>query len=153
VRNLRAEYRLAPGAPLDVLVMSADAATRESVTAHAALFSGLARVAKLAVAPRGEPPAGYVLSVVAGEAASAGVDLDVGVALTGQIDVAAERARIGKDIEKTRKDLAQSRGKLGNQGFVDRAPPEVVETEKRRLAESEERIVKLEAGLKRLEGL
>src|SRR5207248_3190321 len=108
---------------------------------------------RLSIVPRGAPPAGYVFSVVGGDAASAGMDLEVGVALSGQIDAPAERARLGKELERARKDLAQSQGKLGNKGFVDRAPPEVVETEKRRLAESEERIAKLEAGLERLERL
>ncbi|HEX2570737.1 MAG TPA: valine--tRNA ligase [Polyangia bacterium] len=150
VRNLRSEYHVGPGVPLDVTVMSADAATRAEVEAHAELIQGLGRVRELQVAPRGEPPHGTVVSVIGGDAASAGMDIDVAVNLEGQIDVAAERVRIAKDLAKTEKDLAQSQAKLEKPSFVERAPPAVVEEERRRLAESQDRIAKLKASLERL---
>jgi valyl-tRNA synthetase len=153
VRNLRSEYRVGPGVQLDVTVMSADAATRAEVEAHAELIQGLGRVRELKVALRGEPPHGTVVSVVGGDAASAGMDIDVAVNLEGQIDVAAERSRIAKDLAKTEKDLLQSQAKLEKPSFVERAPPAVVEEERRRLAESSDRIAKLKASLERLERL
>ena len=133
-----------------MMVMSADAATRAEVEANADLIQGLGRVRELKVAPRGEPPHGTVVSVVGGDAASAGMDIDVAVNLEGQIDVAAERARIAKDLAKTEKDLLQSQAKLEKPSFVERAPPAVVEEERRRLAESTDRITKLKASLERL---
>ena len=52
-----------------------------------------------------------------------------------EIDVEAERARIGKEAEKIRIEIAKCNGKLGNASFVDRAPAAVVDQEKARLAE------------------
>jgi len=153
VRATRAEYRLPPAAPLEVTAMSADPGTRARLEEHAALVERNARLARLAVAPRGEPPAGSVVSVVGGEVGQAGLDLDVAVVVAGQIDVAAERARIAKDLQKAEKERAQSAGKLSNRGFVDRAPPDVVAEERRRLADAEERIGKLRASAARLERL
>ena len=53
--------------------------------------------------------------------------------LEGLIDVEAERDRLTKEIDKVEKEIAKSKGKLGNTGFVDRAPAEVVEQERQRL--------------------
>jgi len=47
--------------------------------------------------------------------------------------VAAERARLSKEIEKIRMEVKKCEGKLGNASFVDRAPPEVVAQETGRL--------------------
>ncbi|MCP5546681.1 MAG: valine--tRNA ligase [Akkermansiaceae bacterium] len=55
--------------------------------------------------------------------------------LEGLIDVEAERTRLTKEIEKIRIEVKKCEGKLGNASFVDRAPAEVVEQEKQRLAE------------------
>ena len=55
--------------------------------------------------------------------------------LEGLIDVEAERARLTKEIEKVKIEVKKCEGKLGNASFVDRAPAEVVEQEKARLAE------------------
>jgi len=64
--------------------------------------------------------------------------------LEGLIDVDAERARISKEIESTTREVAKCEGKLGNASFVDRAPPEVVEQEKARLAEWKAKLAQLQ---------
>jgi valyl-tRNA synthetase len=63
--------------------------------------------------------------------------------LEGLIDVAAERARLTKEIDKIRIEVKKCEGKLGNAGFVDRAPPEVVAQEKARLAEWQAKLSQL----------
>ena len=52
-----------------------------------------------------------------------------------EIDVAAERERLKKEIEKLEKQIAIARGKLANEGFVACAPAAVVEQEKQRVAD------------------
>jgi valyl-tRNA synthetase len=63
--------------------------------------------------------------------------------LEGLIDVEAERVRLTKEIEKVKIEVTKCEGKLGNASFVDRAPPEVVEQEKARLAEWQAKLAQL----------
>jgi len=69
------------------------------------------------------------------------------VPLEGIIDVEVERRRLGKEAETLRCLVAKSEGKLGNANFVERAPAEVVEAERHRLAEYKEKAAKIEESL------
>src|SRR6185295_19035254 len=66
---------------------------------------------------------------------------DVFIDLAGKRDLGAERERLTKELEKADKSLAAVRAKLSNENFVARAKPEVVEAERKRLAEAEEQVV------------
>jgi valyl-tRNA synthetase len=77
-------------------------------------------------------------------------DAQVCVHLAGTIDVQAETARIDKDLAKTEKERAGVNGRLSNPSFVERAPADIVEKERARLAELEEKIGKLKKSLERL---
>ncbi len=70
--------------------------------------------------------------------------------LAGVIDIPAEKTRLRKEIEKFVADAEKIAAKLGNADFVSRAPEEVVEENRERLAETEARRAKLEAALQRL---
>ena len=52
-----------------------------------------------------------------------------------EIDVAAERVRLAKEIEKLEKQISIAQGKLSNEGFVARAPAAVIDQEKQRVAD------------------
>ncbi|MBU3589494.1 valine--tRNA ligase [Polynucleobacter sp. 80A-SIGWE] len=67
-----------------------------------------------------------------------------------EVDVAAERIRLGKEIERLANEITKARSKLGNESFVARAPEEVVAQEKQRLAGFEQNHEKLVAQLERL---
>ncbi len=67
-----------------------------------------------------------------------------------QIDVAAERERLGKEIARLTGEASKARAKLGNASFVDKAPPAVVAQEKARLADFESKIEGLQGQLKKL---
>ena len=71
--------------------------------------------------------------------------LEILVPLEGLIDVGAECARIGKELGRLGKELERSEGKLANERFVSRAPPEVVAKEQQRVAEFRDAITRLEA--------
>jgi valyl-tRNA synthetase len=77
-------------------------------------------------------------------------DLEVVIPLAGAVDTTAERARLEKEQAKLAKDLEVVRTKLGNPSFVERAPAEVVEKERGRIAALEGRLAEI-AGL--LDGL
>jgi valyl-tRNA synthetase len=68
-----------------------------------------------------------------------------------EVDVAAERIRLGKEIERLANEITKARTKLGNESFVARAPEEVVQQEKQRLAGFEQNHEKLVAQLARLQ--
>ena len=70
--------------------------------------------------------------------------------LADVIDVDAEKARLTKDIGKVEGEIKKISVKLGNQGFLDKAPEAVIEENKARLAEEEARRDKLQSALARL---
>ena len=97
----------------------------------------------------------FVLRLEAGEfTPSASLDIagvKVELDLTGSIDVVAERARLEKDLVAAQKDLKTAEVKLGNEGFMAKAPADVVVEIKERLAKTSadiERITAALAGLK-----
>jgi valyl-tRNA synthetase len=69
------------------------------------------------------------------------------VKLEGVVDLAAERARLGREIARAEKEIAFLEGKLARPEFVERAPADVVARERARLAEQSELRAKLGASL------
>jgi valyl-tRNA synthetase len=80
--------------------------------------------------------------VVRGEVAS--------LPLIGVIDLAAERARLDKELAKADADIARCDAKLNNPKFMERAAEEVVEEEKEKRQEAVGRKVKIAEALERL---
>ncbi|MEU7023320.1 valine--tRNA ligase [Streptomyces sp. NPDC046203] len=90
-----------------------------------------------------------------GEAFSATASLPVAGAtvsldLSGTIDVAAERKRLAKDLAAAEKEKAQAEGKLGNEAFLAKAPDNVVDKIRTRLAKADEDIARIRTQLDRL---
>ena len=70
-------------------------------------------------------------------------ELSILIPMAGLIDKDAEIARLNKAIEKLTKDVARTQGKLSNEKFVGKAPAEVINKEKAKLAEAESTLAKL----------
>ena len=87
-------------------------------------------------------PQGAVQLVVRGEVAA--------LPLKGVIDVAAERARLEKELAKVDADIKRVDAKLGNPDFVKRAPEEIIDGEREKREEAEGRGVKIREALERL---
>jgi valyl-tRNA synthetase len=145
IRNLRAEYNVPPSAQVDVTVRAGGDELEATLEAEAVLLRTLGRIGKLTITGPGEAPAGSVVSVVG--------DAEVCLHVAGTIDVAAETARIDRDLKKTEKERAQVEGRLGNANFVSRAPAEVVEEVRARLAELIDKSHRLKQSLDRLSRL
>ena len=67
-----------------------------------------------------------------------------------EIDVAAEKARLGKEAARLQGELAKANGKLSNEAFVAKAPPAVIEQERKRIADFTATLEKIRAQLARL---
>lgn len=123
VRSLRGEADLAPTAVITVALTGEGAAL---VAGEAEVFESLAR-ARLAAGPAVGPTISLALP-----------GLSVSLPLGGQVDVTEYRARQERRLAKLEEDLERSRKKLANARFVAAAPAEVVEEERRRVAERTE---------------
>src|SRR5262245_13819104 len=142
VRAVRSESRIPPGVELTVTIKPGGAATAEVIGASAALIGTLSRSA-VTIAEDGVRPS-QSAHALAGDA-------EVYVHLAGVVDLAAERTRLSKEIDKAQKEIAFLEGKLGRADFVERAPAEVVERERTRLVEQRQIREKLSSGLAALE--
>lgn len=124
-RALRSEMGLSPAERVP-LVAHGDA---EFLTAAAPLLKALAKLSDVQVlSDEAEFAAATELAPVA-------VHGQARLALKVEIDVAAERERIGKEIKRIEGEVSKAEAKLGNESFVARAPAAVVEQERARLAE------------------
>jgi valyl-tRNA synthetase len=137
IRTIRSESRIAPAAEVRVDIRSGPEAA-EALEAAAPLIGALSRSA-VTVRPEATRPA-HSAHAVAGEA-------DVFVHLEGVVDLGAEKNRLLKEIERADKEIAFLEGKLARPEFVERAPAEVVERERARLAEQRRIHDKLSASL------
>ena len=70
-------------------------------------------------------------------------ELEVLVPMAGLIDKTAELARLDKEIQRLEGEVKRIGGKLGNAGFVDKAPPAVIDKERGKLADAEKALTQL----------
>jgi valyl-tRNA synthetase len=80
-------------------------------------------------------------------------DVEILLPLAGLIDVAEEEKRLEKEIAKVEKDVEMFARKLGNEAFVAKAPPEVLEKDRGKLADAREKRGILEESLKKIRAL
>ncbi|AKM29320.1 valine--tRNA ligase [Pandoraea faecigallinarum] len=139
-RNLRGEMNLSPAQRVPLLV-AGDVPFLTSIAPYLQTLAKLSEVQVLAdEATLDAQAAGAPLAVVGPNK----------LALKVEIDVAAERERLGKEVKRLEGEIAKCHGKLSNESFVARAPANVVELEKQRLVDFEAVLGKLQAQLARL---
>jgi valyl-tRNA synthetase len=144
VRAVRVELGVPPGAPVPLLLKDADESALARLVRYRDLITTLARLSS-AAALDGVEPSGAVQDAIEGATLL--------LPIAGVIDIAAERARLGKEIGKLDGEIARVDKKLGNDGFLAKAPPEVVETERERRAEAVAARGRLDEALRRLAAL
>ena len=141
IRSVRSEMGVPPATLLPLTLIQAGDAMARSAERWAETIKRLARIAEIGFAEH--PPAGSLQIVVRGVLAA--------LPVAGVLDVAAEQARLAKEIAKERGEVAKVDAKLGSADFVARAPEEVVAEHHERRETFLARIAKMEAALRRLD--
>ena len=142
VRNIRSEMNLPPGQELTAIVIPKVDIVETQLRSHETYVRRLARLGEIRYQPDGERPRGAALAVVDGA--------EIHVPLAGLVNLQEENKRLEREIGKVANDLAAVQRKLGDAKFVERAPEEVVEKERERAAQLEEKRLSLEKSLERL---
>jgi valyl-tRNA synthetase len=143
IRSARTELNVPPSAQVPLLVSEAGTATTARLATHAAALARLARAP--AITPAVAPPSSGSIQLVVDEATYSLPIADV-------IDLAAERARLAKALDKLDKEAGGIAGRLGSPAFVEKAKPEVVEEAREKLSELTAQSERLRAALTRLGG-
>jgi valyl-tRNA synthetase len=125
IRNIRGEMNIAPGKALTVMLRNGDERDKKRLEQNAQFLTKLAKLAAITWLPPGEE-APVAATALVGE-------LEILVPMAGLIDQDAELARLGREIDKLKKELARLKGKLDNASFVDKAPAEVVAREREKM--------------------
>ena len=142
VRNIRQKNGLPPKARLRVSVKTSDEQVAGRLKAEQHVLMQMACIEPPEIGPDAPKPR------PAGHEALRGADLYV--ALAGLIDLDKEKARLEKEIARAQQAVAQSEKKLGDQRFLQGAPPDTVRAERARLEEYQEKVAKLKEALEEL---
>ncbi|MEN9409358.1 MAG: hypothetical protein RL216_1332 [Pseudomonadota bacterium] len=140
IRSARAQMHVPVGLKIDLVATTLSDEARQAWARNEVLIKRLARVERLteaATAPKGSVS-------IALEGAAFAMPLD------GIIDIAEEKARLSKALDKLGKEIGGLKGRLNNPAFVASAPEEVVDEARANLEAREDEAAKLDAALKRL---
>ena len=128
VRNLRAELKVEQKQRVPIQIYAPDAEIKSLLEQNQSAIERLANVEGVTFVENS-------LAKVAGARSTA--RFDVHVVYEKKIDVAAERARLTKELEQVEKEMANGQRQLGNEQFLAKAPAKVVEGMRKRLTELE----------------
>ena len=139
IRSARMQMHVPAGLKLPIVMTAMDDRGRKAFADNQPMIERLARLDGMT---EGAAPRGSVTVAVEGGGFA--------IPLEGVIDIAEEKARLSKTLEKLEKDMNGLRGRLSNPKFVDSAPEEIVEETREKLSLAEEEAAKLKAALARL---
>ncbi|MEL7558958.1 valine--tRNA ligase [Stutzerimonas chloritidismutans] len=130
IRQIRGEMNISMAKRIDVVLADASAEDQRRLADNEPLLKKLAKLESVRVLAQGEEPPLSATALVG--------DMQVLVPMAGLIDKDAELARLDKEIGRLDGEVKRVGGKLGNAGFVDKAPAEVIDKERAKLAEAEQ---------------
>ncbi len=128
-RNLRGEMNVSPATRLPLFVVAQTEDEKAFLQTSAPVLQALAKLNEVKVF---DDEAAWA---AAAQAAPVAVVGDARVCLFVEVDVAAEKLRLGKEITRLEEQITKANTKLGNEAFVAKAPAAVLEQERKRLAE------------------
>lgn len=130
IRNIRGEMNIPPSRAISVILKAENITDEQSI-----YIKSLVRIDELIISSDAQKPKGSASAVVKG--------CDIFIPLEGIIDVEIERTRIEKEIIRISGSLEGVKKKLSQEGFVAKAPTEVIERERTKLQDWEKALVKL----------
>ena len=145
VRNIRGEMDISPAKPIPVLFRNGNAEDKRRLEENSRFLKTLAKLESIQWLEAGDeaPPAATQLAA----------GMEILVPMAGLIDKDAEIARLSKEIDKADKEIGRLQGKLGNESFVAKAPADVVEKERAKLADMNSARDKLQEQLEKIKAL
>ncbi|TSK06197.1 MAG: valine--tRNA ligase [Geobacter sp.] len=145
IRNIRGEMEVAPSKQIAAILDCKSEASLALLKKNEVYVMSLARLSDLAIGQGIERPAEASLQVAG--------DVEIIVPLKGLVNVEEEEKRLGKEIAKIEKDIEFLSKKLANPSFVERAPADVVDKEREKIAEFENKKKLLEESLEKIQRL
>ena len=140
-RNLRGEMQLSPAQRVPLLMQATSVEEKQRLEAYAPYLQALAKLSEV-----------QVLDALPESPAPVSIVGETRLMLKVEIDVAAERERLNKEIARLDAEIGKAQAKLDNEGFVSRAPPQVVTQEKERVANYSATLSKLREQFAKLAG-
>ncbi|WAJ36565.1 valine--tRNA ligase [Pseudomonas sp. GOM7] len=135
VRQIRGEMKISMAKRIDIIVANASAEDQRRLADFEPLLNKLAKLESVRVLAAGEEAPMSATTLVG--------EMEVLVPMAGLIDKDAELARLDKEIGRLDGEVKRVGGKLANEGFVAKAPAEVLEKERAKLAEAEQALAKM----------
>jgi len=135
VRQIRGEMKISMAKRIDIIVANTSASDLRRLADFEPLLSKLAKLESVRVLAAGEEAPMSATTLVG--------EMEVLVPMAGLIDKDAELARLDKEIGRLEGEVQRVGGKLSNQGFVAKAPAEVLDKERAKLAEAEQALAKM----------
>ena len=127
VRRIRGEMNIAPGKPLPVLLANSTGPDLLNLERNRAYLLKLGRLESITELTGDDAAPESAIALVG--------DMQILIPMAGLIDKQAELTRLDKEIQKIGKELPRIEGKLNNPAFADKAPAEIIDKEKQKLAD------------------
>ena len=143
IRTIRNEMNVPLGKKADVVIIPVDEETHRIFLDNRSYILDLAGVRSLVLDVNASRPPK--------SAAGISGQNEVFVILEGLIDMDLERTRLNKEIERRRNFIKSIDSKLRNEGFISKAPKEIIQQERLKLENSREELTKLTVNLEALE--
>ena len=142
VRTIRGELNLSPGKEIPMMLAGGTSVDRDRLARLESLIVPLAKLSEIRFQDVNDPLPASSTQLIG--------QLEVHVPIAGLIDVEAEVTRLEKQVKKLEGDIRGLDGKLNNPGFTNKAPADVVERERGRLAEAEAQLAKITVAIHEL---
>ena len=144
IRNIRGEMDIAPSKKLPVLLNNVSATDQAKLALTQNYLVTLAKLESITPLKGEQAPA--CATALVGE-------MEIMIPMAGLIDKDAELARLSKAADKLDQEVKRTQGKLGNENFVSKAPPAVIDKEKAKLADAQMQLAKIQEQVEAIRAL